>query len=150
MDLNKKLVTELDSTMNSFLHETKHNSDIEDEVRHQIERRFKKSKVNKDYVFPRKPTKVRVANRTKRLKTQSSTEMKMFLSGLGDASSRHQRVSSLRMLGSAKKPSRVKTNPKKVACGSSVSTLTSLTKVLFKSKRPAKSPLKANTPGIHF
>lgn len=43
---------------NSFLNETLYNSDIDDDIRYQIERRFVQSKTNRTYVFPRKSRKL--------------------------------------------------------------------------------------------
>jgi hypothetical protein len=42
---------------NSFLKEMSFNSIIDEEVRKEIEKKFKKSKTNANYVFPRKPVK---------------------------------------------------------------------------------------------
>lgn len=56
-----ELSENLSPVENSFLHETSFNSNVDDEIRQEIERKFKKSSVNATYVFPRslKPTDIR-------------------------------------------------------------------------------------------
>ena len=45
--------TNISSIENSFLNETSFNSDVDEEIRREIEKKFKKSSVNAKYVFPR-------------------------------------------------------------------------------------------------
>ena len=45
------------SVTNSFLQETEQNSDVDDEIRLQIENRYQRSKTNKSYIFPRTQAK---------------------------------------------------------------------------------------------
>lgn len=57
--INMQTIIEKDTPMvseNSFLAETSFNSDIGIEVRKEIERKYKVSKANHNYIFPRKET----------------------------------------------------------------------------------------------
>ncbi|OMJ85674.1 hypothetical protein SteCoe_12945 [Stentor coeruleus] len=49
-----RIETSISSIENSFLNETSFNSDVDIEIRQEIEKKFKKSSVNSKYVFPRK------------------------------------------------------------------------------------------------
>ena len=50
---HSRVDTNLSSIENSFLNETSFNSDVDVEIRQEIEKKFKKSSVNAKYVFPR-------------------------------------------------------------------------------------------------
>ncbi|OMJ85463.1 hypothetical protein SteCoe_13223 [Stentor coeruleus] len=68
--------TNISSIDNSFLNETSFNSDVDIEIREEIEKKFKKSLVNAKYVFPRRdPTE----NKTKKSPVKPKTQVKQKL-----------------------------------------------------------------------
>ncbi|OMJ74121.1 hypothetical protein SteCoe_27041 [Stentor coeruleus] len=68
--------TNISSIENSFLNETSFNSDIDIEIREEIEKKFKKSSINAKYVFPRRdPTE----NKTKKSPIKAKTQVKQKL-----------------------------------------------------------------------
>lgn len=79
------LETNISSIENTFLNETSFNSDVDIEIRQEIEKKFKKSTVNAKYVFPRKdlsdpkpkktPVKPRTASKPKLLMEKSLPAM---------------------------------------------------------------------------
>lgn len=77
--------TNISSIENTFLNETSFNSDVDIEIRQEIEKKFKKSTVNAKYVFPRKdlsdpkpkktPVKPRTTSKPKLLMEKSLPAM---------------------------------------------------------------------------
>lgn len=65
--------TNISSIENSFLNETSFNSDVDIEIRQEIEKKFKKSSVNAKYVFPRKDL---TENKKKKTPIKARTNIK--------------------------------------------------------------------------
>jgi hypothetical protein len=63
---------------NSFLHETSFNSNIDSEIREEIERKFKKSSVNASYVFPRNLHTSEPRRKKTPLKARSQTRPRLL------------------------------------------------------------------------
>ncbi|OMJ94213.1 hypothetical protein SteCoe_2699 [Stentor coeruleus] len=114
--------TNISSIENSFLNETSFNSDVDIEIRQEIEKKFKKSSVNAKYVFPRKdlteskrkntPIKARTNIKPKLLMekslpvmhkmTKSTHDSTGLLSKLISMKKIHQATSSIRNLKDTK------------------------------------------------
>ena len=122
------------STSNSFLHETPRNQFIDEEIRAQIEQRFRKSKTNQDYVFPRGKS------RTPAKKTPVKSKPR-----LGKQES-CKRLRSLRLCGSMQKVRHTRncSEALKTAynspCFNSVASVAWLSKALAFPKRAGKPP----------
>ena len=88
--LKRRLKTEkylrTNDSDNSFLVETSLNSDIDLNVRNEIESKYQQSKINSNYIFPR--VTLHKKNRSKHLSTKNSFE------NLGKASAAHKTTKS--------------------------------------------------------
>lgn len=124
-----------DSSFNSFLEETEHNSDVESEIRIQIERRFQRSNTNKVYVFPRtqkrqrfkSPGNLRRLKSTKKIQEDAKSSRKRY-----DAVNSHKRMMSLKTVNSkhVRVPSGV---IKKTPCVSAATTINQTSRLFAKS-----------------
>jgi hypothetical protein len=111
------------SIENSFLNETSFNSDVDIEIRQEIEKKFKKSSVNSNYVFPRNnpstenkrkktPVKVKPTPRSKLLMekslpvmhkmTKSTQDSTGILANLYSLKKMHRVSSSIRSMKDTK------------------------------------------------
>lgn len=69
----------LSSVENSFLQETSFNSNVDEDIRQEIERKFKKSSVNAQYVFPRKFGNSENRKKRSPVKTRSQGRSKLLM-----------------------------------------------------------------------
>lgn len=123
---------------NSFLRETAYNSDIEEGVRNQIEKRFSSSSTNKKYTFPRltSKTKRQSTGSTCKAKTfkKNKKEMKSYIGGSAEKKQGHRRVISTKL-------ARMNTKRLKVSSANLIETLNHLAKLIMKHSS-SKKPLK--------
>lgn len=77
---NAEIISEnLSPTENSFLQETSFNSNIDEDIRQEIDRKFKKSAVNAQYVFPRNFTGSENRRKRSPVKTKSQGRPKLLM-----------------------------------------------------------------------
>ena len=76
---DSRLETNISSIENSFLNETSFNSDVDIEIRQEIEKKFRKSAVNAKYVFPRSMQSTETKRKKTPVKPRQNPKPKLLL-----------------------------------------------------------------------